>query len=421
MSNPQAALVTLEQVTVAKAMDKYKDQMLAAIDDRVLDPVRFMRIALTVIRRKPELEKCTLASILGAFVQCGQIGLYPDDIRGYVYLIPYNNRKYDADGNDLGFVLEADLLVGYQGWIELFRQSGFASDDAVNGRVVNAKDEFDYAYEVRNGKPADWFRHKPSAEQDPGSMNYCYAVMNYRDGKSTFSVLSKKQAEKHRDAYAKTKKKTGPWFQEMTFPEMAIKTCIRKASKYAPSSPSMRLVASLEEMSEAGVDQKLGALIELTEKAQVASQESVVTHPSSQGASTGKMAQFMKEAELEGRDVDVEKTPGGNVIDKVTGEVVETVAEGEPPPAGDLAEKPASQGPAQREHEGDMGERTSKKPEAAKKPEPEPKVLSEEETRAADREIAFKGAAEKAQPSLPVEEEKAAPKKNGGGDASDKK
>lgn len=389
MNNPQSALVTLEQVSVATAMDKYKDQILAAIDDRVLDPVRFMRIALTVIRRKPELEKCTLASILGAFVQCGQIGLYADDIRGYVYLIPYYNRKQDADGNDIGRVLEADLMVGYQGWIELFRQSGFASDDAVNGRVVNTKDDFDYAYEIRDGKPADWLRHKPSPDQDPGSMEYCYAVMNYKDGKSTFSVLSKKQAEKHRDQYAKTKKKTGPWFQEMTFPEMAIKTCIRKASKYAPSSPSMRLVAALEEMSEAGVDQKLGALIELTEKAQAVSQENVVAHPSSpQGkASTGKMAQFMKEAELEGRDVQVETTQGVDVVDKVTGEVVKTVGEkNEPPPAGDLAEKPSAT--------------SEKQPESKEAAPAAPKVLSEEESREVDREAALKDAVEEAQASL---------------------
>lgn len=382
MGNPQAALITLEQVTVAKAMDKYKDQILASIDDRVLDPVRFMRIGLTVIRRKPELEKCTLASILGAFVQCGQIGLYPDDIRGYVYLIPWYNTKRDEDGNVLGKMFEADLMVGYQGWIELFRQSGFASDDAVNGRVVNAKDYFDYQYEVRASKPADWFQHKPSEEQDPGPMVKCYAVLNYKDGKSAFSVLSKKQAEKHRDAYAKTKKKTGPWFQEMTFPEMAIKTCIRKASKYAPSSPSMRLVASLEEMSEAGVDQKLGALIELTEKAAMVQGE-VVAHPSS--PTTGKMAAFMKEAELEGRETQIEKTPGG-VVDKVTGEVVETSKENEPPPEGDLAENPS--------------ETTEKQQEEAKESAPAPKVLSEDESRALDRDTAMKDAVDEAQASL---------------------
>lgn len=392
MSNPQAALVTLEQITVAKAMDKYKDQILASIDDRVLDPVRFMRIALTVIRRQPQLEKCTLASILGAFVQCGQIGLYPDDIRGYVYLIPYYNTKKDSDGKVLGRVFEADLMVGYQGWIELFRQSGFASDNAVDGRIVWEKDALEYEYAVRDGKRADRLVHVPSDEQDPGQMTHAYAVLNYANGQSAFSVLSKGQAEKHRDEYAKTKKKTGPWFQAMTFPEMAIKTCVRKATKYAPSSPSMRLVASLEEMSEAGVDQKLGALIELTEKAAATAQENVVPHPSSKGQ-TGKMAAFMKEAELEGRDAQLEKTPAGDVVDKVTGEVVETSEEIKPPPAGEFSRKPApdrveeKEPETKREHGGDMGERV--------------KVLSEEETRELDRDTALKDAVDDAQAGLP--------------------
>ena len=407
MTNPQAALVTLEQITVAKAMDKYKDQILASIDDRVLDPVRFMRIAMTVIRRQPALEKCTLASILGAFVQCGQIGLYPDDIRGYVYLIPYYNSKKDAEGRDLGRAFEADLMVGYQGWIELFRQSGFAADNAVDGRIVWEKDRLEYEYAVREGKRADRLVHVPSDEQDPGPMSHAYAVLNYANGQSAFSVLSKKQGENHRDQYAKTKKKSGPWFQTMTFPEMVIKTCVRKATKYAPSSPSMRLVASLEEMSEAGVDQKLGALIELTEKAAATSAENVVAHPSSQGkASTGKMAAFMREAELEGRDAQLEKTASGEVVDKVTGEVVETTGDpGEPPPEAELTHPPV------------------KDPEPKPEPEPEPKVLSAEESRELDRDTAMKDAVDEAQASLlpKGDPEKKDPKKKGAGRASGKK
>ena len=405
MSNAQSVLVTLEQVTVARAMKEYNPQILAAIDDRVLDPERFMRVAMTVIRRKPELEKCTLASILGAFVQCGQIGLYPDDIRGYVYLIPYYNMKKDDRGNDIGKAFEADLMVGYQGWIELFRQSGFAADDAVDGRVVWEQDKFDHAFEVKAGKRADWLFHKPSDAQDPGAMAYCYAVLNYRNGSSHFSVLSKKQAEKHRDEYAKTKKKSGPWFQEMTFPEMAIKTCIRKATKYAPSSPEMRTVAALEEMSEAGVDQKLDALVDLYDHGTKAM--TVVPHPSSpppqNSTSTGKMAQFMKEAELKGRDTNLEKTAGGAVVDTVTGEVVKEAprAEGEPPPQGDLVRPPAS------------ASSTSNEVEKQEEPQPAPKVLSEEESREVDREAALKDAVSEA-PKDPPEKKKATSKKKGG-------
>lgn len=383
-ANRQAALVTLEQVSVKVAFDKYSDQIIAALDSRVVDEERFMRTALTVIRRNPQLEKCSLASILGAFVQCGQLGLYPDDLRGYVYLIPYYVTKRDGD-QVIGRVFEADLMVGYQGWVELFRQSGYAAMNAVEGRIVHHEDDFRYAYRMKDGRRADEYEHIPSGAQDPGEESHYYALLNYKDGTSALHVMSKAQAEAHRDEYAKTKKKQGPWFHPMQFGEMAIKTAIRKITKYAPSSPNMRTAAALEELSEAGIDQRLGALLEINERAMAP----VIEMPSSsanRGRSTSKMAQFMdaaapapatqakpkEEPKKKGDPEGTIRDDHGNLVDASTGEILEEVNTGE------AEEKKAE--PKKK----DKPKAQEKKDKPKPKPEPEPEEvedgeLSEEE------------------------------------------
>lgn len=383
--NRQAALVTLEQVTVKKAFDSYKDQILAALDTRVVDPERFMRVALTVIRRQPKLEKCSLASILGAFVQSGQLGLYPDDLRGYIYLIPYLVTKRDDNDQILGRVFEADLMVGYQGWVELFRQSGFAAMNAVEGRIVHESDRFVFGYAMKEGRRADYYEHVPSSEQDPGPETRYYAILNYSDGTSALHVLSRSQAEAHRDEYAKSKKKQGPWFHPMQFGEMAIKTAIRKITKYAPSSPNMRTAAALEELSEAGLEQRLGAMIEIHDRVMAP----VIAMPEQAGGkSTSKMAQFMSAAgvkassssppaaKAEAQEPKVEaqepaaeapetrarktiRDSHGNLVDAETGEILEEVDTGEAQEAQKAQEAPPKAAEGQSKAKGKKG------PEAA--------------------------------------------------------
>lgn len=391
MSNRQTALVTLEQVTVATAFNKYQDQIVAAIDSELVDPVRFMRVAMTVIRRTPKLEKCTLASILGAFVQTGQLGLYPDDLRGYVFLIPFYNTIRDENGDVLGKAYEAELMVGYQGWIELFRQSGFAAMNAVEGRVAYGKDAFSFGYAMKEGKRADWYEHIPSDEQDPGPMTHAYSVLNYKDSTSAFSVISRAQAEAHRNEYAKTKGKSGPWYHDMQFGEMAIKTSIRKATKYAPSSPAMRTAAALEERGEAGVSQQLDALIEIQEKAQtvvdLVPTGSSSSPPAQKRGQTSKMSEFL---ESQGEN-QLTKTEDGTLVNKATGEVVEEESLPQDPP------HPADGDAPPAEEKKKAAPKPAPEPEPPKEPDPPPKEVSHEEL---DKELAAKEAQEQAELDL---------------------
>ena len=58
-----------------------------------MDPVRFLRIAMTSIQKTPKLLECTDVSFMGALIQAAQLGLEPDGTTGQAYLIPRMNRR----------------------------------------------------------------------------------------------------------------------------------------------------------------------------------------------------------------------------------------------------------------------------------------------------------------------------------------
>lgn len=71
--------------------DTMKKQFAIALPKH-FETERFVRIAITEMRRNPELQECTLQSVLGAFMQAAQLGLEPG-LLGQCYLIPFRNRK----------------------------------------------------------------------------------------------------------------------------------------------------------------------------------------------------------------------------------------------------------------------------------------------------------------------------------------
>lgn len=95
-----------------------------------LTPERLARIAITTLRTTPALMRCSVPSLLGALVQCAQLGLEPDPRLGLAYLVPYGQ--------------DAQLIIGYRGLIHLARRSGEVA--SVEAHVVYDRDEFTCRY-----------------------------------------------------------------------------------------------------------------------------------------------------------------------------------------------------------------------------------------------------------------------------------
>lgn len=189
-----------------------KGQIEAALPS-VITGERFARMVLTAMSNTPKLASCTPKSFLGAMMQAAQLGLEPNTPLGEAYLIPFMNHG----------ALECQFQVGYKGMISLAHRSGLY----VQAHEVHENDEFDVEYGL---EPK--LVHKP-VFKDRGPVIAYYGVWKDKDGISGFEIMSKEDVEAHARKYSQSYGKGfSPW--KSNFDEMAKKTVIKKALKYAP-------------------------------------------------------------------------------------------------------------------------------------------------------------------------------------------
>ncbi len=181
----------------------------------VMTPERFTRIALSALNNNPTLQQCTPISFIAALMNAAQLGLEPNTPLGQAYLVPYKNKG----------TLECQFIIGYKGLIDLaYRYEGM---QIIMAQTVYENDTFEYEYGLN-----PCLTHKP-AYSDRGAATYFYGIFKIVNGGYGFSVMSKPDM----DLYAKTYSKGissaySPW--NTSYEEMAKKTVIRQALKYAP-------------------------------------------------------------------------------------------------------------------------------------------------------------------------------------------
>lgn len=223
--------------SVRQMLERNQGAIMAALPNH-MNADRFLRIALTQFQKTPKLLDCTPESFLGAVIQAAQLGLEPDGVTGMAHLIPYGGK--------------VNFQPGFQGLMELARRSGDISQ--IVPRVVYGGDDFDYSY----GLERDNLRHVPAETNDPGPITHVYCIVRLKDGSSRFEVWPAARIEAHAQRYSqayKAKKKDSPWITH--FPQMAMKTLVVAALKYAPKSVELQKAIGLEEMAQSQVDQNL--------------------------------------------------------------------------------------------------------------------------------------------------------------------
>lgn len=227
----QSAQVAQQEGQQASLLTQLEDPKFKAQLARVksIDPERYLRLALTEIRKNPKLLRCTPQSFLGAVMTGAQLGLEPD-VRGLAYLIPRWNGKTRT--NDCTF------MVGYRGYLDLARRSGVD----VQAEVVYEHDFFDFEYGTDR-----FLRHKP-VMTDRGAPIAAYAVA----GKQ-FMVLSVSEIEKRRGRAQAGDK--GPWTTD--WDAMARKTAVRALAAYLPQTVELAQAALLDETVRTDIDSSL--------------------------------------------------------------------------------------------------------------------------------------------------------------------
>ena len=199
-----------KQPTIEDFLNSYMGKFSKALPSTIT-PERFVRIATTAIAGNKELAKCSPGSLIGALLQSASVGLEVNSPLGQAYLIPYKGQ--------------AQFQMSYKGLIELAHRSGQLK--SIEAHVVHENDQFEYELGL---EPK--LKHIP-AMKDRGNVTWVYAIYHLITGGYGFEVMSVDDINEHRRKYSKART-SSPW--DTAWEEMAKKTVVKKALKYAPIS-----------------------------------------------------------------------------------------------------------------------------------------------------------------------------------------
>ncbi len=250
-----------------KSLLERSHKEIAAALPKHLTADRLSRIAMTEVRKNPELLNCDQASLLGAVIQAAQLGLEPGSALGHCYLIPFNNRQKNRK--------EIQFIIGYRGMLDLARRSG--SCNKVDARAVYQGDEFTYQLGLD-----EKLVHVPAARNPGDQITHVYAIAALKNGTKQFDVMTRAEVEEIRGTSATGDKPSSPWATD--YEAMAKKTVIRRLFKYLPVSIEIQQAVGLDEMADRGISQGNGAFIEtqgrvLTKAEQLTEKLGVATYP----------------------------------------------------------------------------------------------------------------------------------------------
>ena len=202
------------EVGIKALILKMEPQIKKALPS-VMTPERFTRITLTALSSNPKLQECSPASFLGAMMTAAQLGVEPNTPLGQAYLIPFRNHGR----------LECQFQLGYKGMIDMAYRSGEVT--IIQAHTVRENDEFSYSLGL---EPS--LVHVPATE-NRGKPTFFYAVFRTKTGGYGFEVMSLADVEEHARRYSQSYgSSSSPW--KTNFEEMAKKTVLKKALKYAP-------------------------------------------------------------------------------------------------------------------------------------------------------------------------------------------
>ncbi|WP_081284775.1 recombination protein RecT [Chromobacterium subtsugae] len=231
---------------------------LVAVLPKHVNADRMLKIALGALRTTPKLMNATVESLMGAVVQCSQLGLEPNTPLGHAYLIPFDKNK-KVDGQWVVEKTEVQIVFGYKGLIDLARRSGQII--SISAHEVCQNDFFEYSYGLD-----EKLVHRP-AMSNRGEVIAFYAVAKLVGGGHAFEVMSREQIEEIRNASqgwqsAKRRNKEGDSVWGQHFVQMGRKTVLRRLFNYLPVSIELATAAALDGRASDGASQGLDNVLQ---------------------------------------------------------------------------------------------------------------------------------------------------------------
>lgn len=240
MPDTQSAVARREEQQADKTarLAKYvKEQVgpqLMRVLPKHIPEDRMVRIAVSACRGNSDLLDATPLSLAGALLTAATLGLEPNTPNGECYLAPFRNKK--APGQPM----EAALIVGYQGYVKLFRQHPLGGP--IWADAVYPEDEF---WWQRGTDPKVHHVPRPEARAATSKpTHYCAYAIPKGASRAEFVVLTADEVKTLRQG------REGPR-GDIADPQrwMERKTAIRQLVKLLPKSAEMALAATVDESS----------------------------------------------------------------------------------------------------------------------------------------------------------------------------
>jgi recombination protein RecT len=240
----QLAPLKQKQLTIQQWLNtpKFVSQMDAALPFGTLNGSRMARLIYSEIVRNDKLADCTIASICGVAMACAQTGLEPGPT-AQCYVIPYGG--------------EATFQLSYRGLLTLAQNS-----DRIIGVAAGVVHEKDPVWEWDEGSDAH-VKFQRSLEEERGEPIAAFASLKTSGQGNIVRVMSTAEIEAHRKRFSKDKRDKAAWSTD--WDEMAMKTVLKKACKWAPVSTETSRAMEWDGLAESGKPQKLEAEVTIAE------------------------------------------------------------------------------------------------------------------------------------------------------------
>jgi recombination protein RecT len=217
-----------KEPTTLELLEQSREQF-AKVLPKHLSPDRMVRMSLTLFRMNPKLQKANPYSFIGAVMKCAELGLEPGSALNLIHLIPFENKRLHS--------IEVNVIIGYQGMIELALRSGRVKN--IYAQVVHEKDRFEFTYGTKKD-----LLHVPYFGKDKGAIICFYAFAELEGGSHVFEVMSKDDV----DLIRSKAKSDNIWSEH--YEEMGRKTLIRRLFKYLPKSSEIQEIQHLEALHD---------------------------------------------------------------------------------------------------------------------------------------------------------------------------
>lgn len=218
----------------------YQDRVLKLMGRDEARVERFMQTFAQALAMEPKLARCTRASVIGGVLEIATLGLEPG-VLGQAWMIPFKNKGR----------LEAVVVIGYRGFLELARRSGQVGP--VEHAVVYEKDHFEWMKGTES-----YLRYKQADEDDRGRFVAAWAQATIRGfAKPQYEVMLAREINGIQARAPSAKAATSPWKSDPD--AMRAKTVIRRLAKFLPMSAEMQRAVSIDEILDAGRSQNLAS------------------------------------------------------------------------------------------------------------------------------------------------------------------